>query len=65
MESTAAVILDCVQQPIPSSQEPPTRGGDFEKLFQMLEDLGPAPKDFMLWIDEPVLTRENIFEDFD
>ncbi len=65
MESTTAAILDYGQQPIPQTPKPPTHGGDFEKLFQMLEELGPAPNDFMLWVDEPVLTRENIFEDFD
>ena len=65
MESTPGAVLDHGQQPIHQSPQPPAQGGDFEKLFQMLEELGPAPKDFMIWVDEPILSRENIFEDFD
>ncbi len=65
MESTAQAILDHGQQPPHPSHEAPAQGGDFEKLFQMLEELGPAPDDFMIWICDPPLTRENIFEDFD
>ena len=41
--------------------------GDFEKLFQMLDDLGPAPEDFMLFLCDPLLEREplDLFADED
>ena len=32
--------------------------GDFEKLFQMLDELGPAPENFMLFLCDPLLERE-------
>ncbi len=41
------------------------RHGDHERLFQLLEREGPAPADFMLGLSDPMLGRENIFEDED
>ena len=41
------------------------RHGDHERLFQLLEQEGPAPADFMLGLSDPMLSRENIFEDED
>jgi hypothetical protein len=41
------------------------RRGDHERLFQLLEQDGPAPADFMLGLSDPVIGRENIFEDED
>jgi len=40
----------------------PVRHGDHERLFQLLEQNGPAPADFMLGLSDPMLGRENIFE---
>ena len=39
--------------------------GDHERLFQLLEQDGPAPADFMLGLSDPMIGRENIFEDED
>ena len=41
------------------------RRGDHEPLFQLLEQDGPAPADFMLGLSDPMTGRENIFEDED
>ena len=41
------------------------RRGDHERLFQLLEQDGPAPADFMLGLSDPMIGRENIFEDED
>ncbi len=44
-----------------------SHSGDFEKLFQMLDELGPAPEDFMLFLCDPILEREplDLFADED
>ena len=47
------------------TQLPSPCQGDHERLFRLLEELGPAPEDFMLGLSDPLLTRENIFEDED
>ena len=39
--------------------------GDHERLFHLLDTEGPAPDDFMLFLSDPLLERENIFEDFE
>ena len=51
----------------PSEHTPPApaRRGDHERLFQLLEEVGPAPEEFMLYLSDPVLERENVFEDED
>ena len=58
-----------VHPPGPSSaaltQSTAPRQGDHERLFQLLEKDGPAPDEFMLYLSDPVLERENIFEDED
>ncbi len=58
-EQTGDVILS-----EPAETRPP---GDFEKLFQMLDEFGPAPENFMLFLCDPLLEREpqNLFGDDD
>ena len=34
---------------------------DFERFFQLLDELGPAPPEFMEGIDDPVTTPEDVF----
>jgi hypothetical protein len=57
------------QSATPSSvartQPPVLRQGDHERLFRLLETEGPAPDAFMLYLSDPVLEQENIFEDFE
>ena len=57
------------QPTIPSSVTPiqPTasRLRDHERLFKLLETEGPAPEEYMLYLSDPVLEQENIFEDFE
>jgi hypothetical protein len=36
-------------------------GGDFEKLFELLAELGPASEQFMLNTCDPLLEAEDIF----
>ena len=47
--------------------EPAGHPGDFEKLFHMLDELGPAPEEFMLYLCDPLLGREtkDLFGDED
>ena len=52
-EATGDVILS----PLPHSHD----GGDFDRLFQLLADLGPAPDEFMLNVCDPLLERGDIF----
>jgi hypothetical protein len=59
MQETADIALN---ETIPHLTEMPKAVGDFEQLFQMLEELGPAPNDFMLGLSDPMLETENIFE---
>ena len=47
------------------TQPTASRQGDHERLFRLLEAEGPAPDEFMLYLSDPVLERENIFEDED
>ncbi len=49
-EQTGDVILSEIAEANPS--------GDFEKLFRMLDELGPAPENFMLFLCDPLLERE-------
>jgi hypothetical protein len=59
MQETTDIALN---ETIPPLAEMPKAEGDFEHLFQMLEELGPAPNDFMLGLSDPMLETENIFE---
>ena len=45
----------------------PKSTGDFERLFQMLDELGPAPEEFMIGVSDPLLEREieDLFGDDD
>jgi len=46
--------------------QPTSEGlGDHERLFLLLKEVGPAPEEFMLYLSDPMLERENIFEDFE
>lgn len=43
------------------------RTGDFERLFHLLDEFGPAPEEFMLFLADPILEREaqDLFGDED
>ena len=47
------------------TQSPSSRPGDHKRLFRLLEEVGPAPAEFMLHVSDPVMERENIFDDED
>jgi hypothetical protein len=47
------------------TSSPLPRSGDHERLFQLLEEAGPAPAEFMLHLSDPVIEHENIFGDED
>jgi virulence-associated protein VagC len=51
------VTGDVILSPI----TPAKKGGDFDKLFQLLTELGPAPDEFMLNVCDPLLEAEDIF----
>ena len=59
-EHTGDVILS---EPAGMAEHP----GDFETLFHMLDELGPAPEEFMLCLCDPLLEREarDLFGDED
>jgi hypothetical protein len=40
-------------------------GGDHERLFRLLEEVGPAPAEFMLNVSDPFIERELILDDED
>lgn len=50
--------------PAPLSAAGLTRTGDHEHLFQLLEELGPAPDAFMLGVSDPWIGREDLFGDW-
>jgi hypothetical protein len=61
MERTTEAIVDFARQQAPHTEKVSPSSGDFERLFQMLDDLGPAPDEFMLNVCDPLLHAEDIF----
>ena len=58
-ERTGDVVLSALVEPKST--------GDFERLFQMLDELGPAPEEFMIGVSDRLLEREieDLFGDDD
>ena len=49
------------QNPVTGEITPAQRQPEWQKLFALLEEWGPAPPEFMEGIDDPPLGDEEIF----